>query len=80
MPRVTKKGQVTIPRQIRDVLNIQTGDEITFILETDKVVLKKKGSRIENMIKYVGYLKHLDGKEPDTIVEELRGSINDQSH
>lgn len=80
MPRVTKKGQITIPRQIRAILNIQTGDEISFILETDKVVLKKKGSRIENLNKYVGFLKHLDGKESDTILDELRGSINDQSN
>lgn len=30
MPRVTTKGQVTIPKKIRDALGIEPGDEITF--------------------------------------------------
>ena len=34
MPRVTQKGQVTIPRQIRAMLSINTGDELVF--EMDK--------------------------------------------
>jgi len=34
MPRVTTKGQVTIPKEIRESLGIQPGDEITFE-ETD---------------------------------------------
>jgi AbrB family looped-hinge helix DNA binding protein len=30
MPRVTTKGQVTIPEEIRDALGIEPGDEIAF--------------------------------------------------
>lgn len=30
MPRVTTKGQVTIPKAIRDALGIEPGDEIVF--------------------------------------------------
>ena len=30
MPRVTTKGQVTIPKEIRDTLGIEPGDEIAF--------------------------------------------------
>jgi AbrB family looped-hinge helix DNA binding protein len=30
MPRITTKGQVTIPKEIRDELGIEPGDEITF--------------------------------------------------
>lgn len=30
MPRVTSKGQVTIPKHIRDALGIEPGDEIAF--------------------------------------------------
>jgi AbrB family looped-hinge helix DNA binding protein len=34
MPRVTTKGQVTIPKEIRETLGIEPGDEIVFE-ETD---------------------------------------------
>ena len=34
MPRVTTKGQVTIPKAIRDALGIEPGDEVAFE-ETD---------------------------------------------
>lgn len=30
MPRVTSKGQVTIPKEIRDALGIEPGDEVDF--------------------------------------------------
>jgi AbrB family looped-hinge helix DNA binding protein len=30
VPRVTTKGQVTIPKEIRDALGIEPGDEIVF--------------------------------------------------
>lgn len=34
MPRITTKGQVTIPKEIRETLGIEPGDEVTFE-ETD---------------------------------------------
>ena len=30
MPRVTSKGQVTIPKPIREAMGIEPGDEVTF--------------------------------------------------
>lgn len=30
MPRVTTKGQVTIPKEVRDRLGIEPGDEVVF--------------------------------------------------
>jgi antitoxin PrlF len=30
MPRITRKGQVTIPKRIRDLMGLKTGSEIEF--------------------------------------------------
>jgi AbrB family looped-hinge helix DNA binding protein len=36
---VTAKGQVTIPRDIRESLDLTQGDKILFILEADRAIL-----------------------------------------
>lgn len=77
MPRVTQKGQVTIPRQIRMMLSIETGDEVIFEMDKNNIVLKKKSSKDRNFEKYVGFLSHLKGKKPEDIIEQLRGDTND---
>jgi antitoxin PrlF len=73
MSRVTQKGQVTIPRRIRSLLGIKTGDEVVFELEKNRVVLKKKTASYRDFEKYVGFLSHLQGRRPDDIVDPLRG-------
>ena len=77
MPRVTQKGQVTIPRQIRSMLSIETGDEVIFEMNKDTVVLKKKPLTVRNFEKYVGFLSHLKGKRAEDIIEQLRGKASD---
>lgn len=80
MTKVTQKGQVTIPRQIRSILSIRTGDEIIFEVDEGKVVLKKNLVLVRNFKKYVGFLSHLYGKRPEDIIDELRGNTDDFSH
>ena len=39
--RVTKKGQVTIPKRLRQALGIEVGEKITFGIEDEKIVIRK---------------------------------------
>jgi AbrB family looped-hinge helix DNA binding protein len=39
--RVTEKGQVTIPKELRDALGIGAGTEVVFELRKDAIVLRK---------------------------------------
>ena len=80
MPKITRKGQVTIPHQIRSFLRVRAGDEVVFEVDEENVFLKKKMASIENFKKYVGFLSHLNGKRPEDIVEELRGNADDLGH
>ena len=37
---VTQKGQVTIPKEIRDHLGVKEGEKVLFVLRGEEVVLK----------------------------------------
>lgn len=69
MPRVSEKGQVTIPKEVRDMLGIHPGDEVEFEKENGDVKIHKK-TDTKMFDEFIGYL----GKgKTDKIMEELRG-------
>jgi len=39
--RISSKGQVTIPKSIRDALNLSEGDRVAFIQDEGKVIITK---------------------------------------
>ena len=70
--KVTSRGQVTIPKAVRDRLGLRPGDEIEFVDEGSTYRLQKRlvASPFE---KYRGYLKHLAGQDADDLVASARG-------
>ena len=48
--RVTSKGQVTVPKPVRDALGIKQGDEVVFRVEGNRAVL----ARTPNFISLAG--------------------------
>ena len=71
--KVTTKGQVTVPKEVRERLGLRPGDELEFI-EEDGVFRLRKRLPPTSLKKYRGYLKELAGADPDKIVREMRGS------
>lgn len=71
MSVVTQKGQVTIPKEIRNKLNVKHGDEVVFDVEDEKVILRKKGKNTR-FHQYIGYLKPKTDTKVDDIVHQLR--------
>ena len=45
--KVTSKGQVTIPKAVRDKLGIAEGDEIVFRVEKNRALLAKTPNLLE---------------------------------
>lgn len=41
--RITRKGQITIPKQIRDRLGLQPGDDLDFVTEGGAIAIRKAG-------------------------------------
>lgn len=75
--KVMSKGQVTIPKDVRDILGIESGDRVTFIVENGNV-------RIVNSAIYAMqvFQKNMEGEAKKSglnsdddvvqLVEELR--------
>lgn len=70
--KLTSKGQITVPKAVRDRLGLRPGDEIEFVPTSKGFALRKfpVDSPFEG---WSGYLEHLRGVEPDKLVEEMRG-------
>jgi AbrB family looped-hinge helix DNA binding protein len=80
--RVTSKGQVTIPKKIRDRLGIVAGEEVEFVARGPHVIVQKRvdpgadfafdawADRVADMIDTDG----LDGRN---YVDWLRGGRDD---
>ena len=72
MPRITSKGQITIPSEIRNRFGFQPGMEVEIIAEDNKAFIIKSSS--ENaFLKWLGRGEHREKKDADIIIEELRG-------
>lgn len=70
--KLTSKGQITVPKKVRDKLGVSQGEDIRFY-EEKGVFYIKKGVKKSPFDKWMGYLKKQKGKKSDTIIEELRG-------
>jgi len=46
---MTQKGQVTIPASMRELLDLQRGDQVEFLIERDQIVLRKHTQPVEEL-------------------------------
>lgn len=71
--KVTTKGQVTIPKEIRDLLNLKPGSEVKFRYRNKEIVLERADgappvSRFEKVRGHAG-----PGPTTDELMRFLRG-------
>ncbi|MDQ2634003.1 MAG: AbrB/MazE/SpoVT family DNA-binding domain-containing protein [Pseudomonadota bacterium] len=70
--RVTSKGQVTIPRDLREMFGIDSNTEVIFGLEGGKITIVPKGDRgrvedRERLDRFLAALDHLEGTGDQTM-------------
>ena len=41
LARISSKGQVTIPKKIRDAAHLGIGDVVAFVIDNDRVLIRK---------------------------------------
>jgi AbrB family looped-hinge helix DNA binding protein len=75
MPRLTQKSQVTVPKSIREILDISPGDDVEFQVTPENQIMLTRSAKSSAFIKYVGLLAHKSDQSADQIVDALRGKI-----
>lgn len=70
--RLTNKGQLTLPKPIRDYLELHTGDRVEFIIdENGKVILSSETIDIQEIF---GIVK----SQKTASIEEMNKSISEK--
>ena len=76
MPKITSKGQITIPQDIRNKFGFFPGIEVDIVHEGDKALIVK--SSCENMfLKWLGRGMPRNIKDIDLLVHKLRGRTDE---
>ncbi len=74
MSTVTSKGQVTIPKAVRDLLGIQAGTEIEFRLSKSGEVIVERADKKRPPSRIAAFRGHAGpGMSTDEIMALLRG-------
>ena len=74
LAKITSKGQITIPKDIREKMNLRTGDRILFFEKDDKYFLQNSNSvaLAEFQQKMKGAAEESGFKNPDDVVKYIK--------
>ena len=83
--RMTSKGQVTIPKRIRERLNLAYGDEVSFKIDGERVLLLRgdepaRACAADELIKHLETIGRSLDRIPmttDELMNLTRGPFND---
>ena len=75
--KITSKGQVTLPREIRERLGVQDGDRVRFEMEAGRVVIypQRETPDFAGMIGLARLTSQPETSQPDArqVADDLRG-------
>ena len=71
---LTSKGQITVPKPIRERLGLKQGDRVEFVAESRRTVVRRARRKENVFAKYAGALGTFKGgkKQINTWLRDLR--------
>jgi antitoxin PrlF len=68
---VAERGQITLPKEVRDALGLVKGTKLTIEIEHGRIVMRKNVREALERVR--GRFKLPDGMTTDDVMRELRG-------
>jgi AbrB family looped-hinge helix DNA binding protein len=65
---ISSKGQITVPKAVREALGLKSGDAVEFVVREGQVVMRP--ARVWTLDEFVGCLKEYAPKTPRSMKEE----------
>jgi len=69
---LTSKGQTTIPKEVRDHLKVQSGDQLDFIIQADGAVIVRPATVHVSQLKGILNRKNMKVVSVDAMNEAIR--------
>jgi AbrB family looped-hinge helix DNA binding protein len=66
--RIGRRGQITLPREVRRRIKVDEGDQIAFIIEGEQVIIKALTQSLQDLR---GSVKVTDEQDFDAIRKEV---------
>ncbi len=73
--KVSPKGQITIPKSVREIYNIQPGDSIVFVLREENLVLQPVA---ETLFDLRGSVSVTERQDFDAVLEEAKRLVAEE--
>jgi antitoxin PrlF len=61
--KISSKGQITVPQEIRKRLGLEPGDRVEFVVEEGRTVIQPAGSEVNPFEKFIGIAGPFPGGE-----------------
>ena len=71
--KIGERGQVTIPKKLREKYGLQKNVEVEFVQDANGLLLKKRVSGQHPVDRLVGIIEPPFGLSVDEYIEEIRG-------
>jgi antitoxin PrlF len=77
--KISSKGQITVPRQIRNRLGLKPGDRVEFLTDDGRTVIRPARAAENPFTKYVGALPAFSSvRDINTWIRTLRDEEADE--
>ena len=74
--KLTSKGQITIPKAVRDTLSLEVGDRVTFVIHEDgKVSVEAETVDLASLQGSVKTSRHVTLEEMDDAIRQMGGRL-----